>query len=64
MSGPSSYKARVTANNGATVECLAKGSTARAALTNLRRARRGDWLRIEVGHMTADGFRVLAEDCR
>ena len=64
MSGPSSYMARVVANNGALVECIARGATARAALANLRRARRGDWLRIEVGHMTADGFRVLAEDCR
>lgn len=64
MSGPACYAARVVANNGAVVECIARGATARAALTNLRRARRGDWLTIEVGHMTADGFRVLAEDAR
>ena len=64
MSGPSSYKAFVTANNGATIEMVARGSDAGAALTNLRRKRKGDWLRIRVGYMAADGFRALAEDCR
>lgn len=61
MSGPACYAARVVANNGAVVELIARGQTARAALTNLRRARKGDWLRIAVGTGEGATFRALAE---
>lgn len=56
-----SYTCRIQANNGAIVTMLVGGSTAAAALTNVRRSRRGDWLRIEVGTGEGDDFRVLAE---
>ncbi len=55
------YSARVITPSGALVECIARGSTARAALTNLRRSRRGDWTRIEVGVGSGEAFRALAE---
>lgn len=60
----SAYTARVTTTNGSVVECLTRGSDARAALTNLRRSRRGDWTRIEVGLGEGDSFRMLQETSR
>ncbi len=56
-----SYAARVTALNGAVVTMLAHGSTAGCALTTLRRERRGDWTRIEVGTGEGADFRMLRE---
>lgn len=55
------YTARVRALNGVTVTMLVNGSSARAALVNLRRQRRGDWTRIEVGTGEGEAFRALAE---
>ena len=56
-----SYVCRVVANNGATVTVLTGASSALAALHNVRRARRGDWSRIEVGTGEGESFRVLRE---
>lgn len=64
MSGLYCYAARVTALNGAVVSCLAHGRTAGCALTNLRRERRGDWTRIEVGTGEGREFISLQEVSR
>lgn len=58
------YAARVTTLTGAVVECIARGTTAGCALTNLRRQRCGDWTRIEVGYGTPTGLVVIAEVTR
>ena len=58
------YVGRVTALNGAVVTYLIGGSTAGCALTTLRRSRRGDWTRIEVGTGEGDAFRPLQEVSR
>ncbi len=59
-----SYTARVTANNGATVTLLVGASSALAALRNVRRSRRGDWLHIAVGTGEGESFRSLQEVSR
>lgn len=59
-----SYTARVQANNGATVTMLVGASSALAALHNVRRSRKGDWLRIEVGTGEGAEFRALQEIAR
>ena len=59
-----SYTCRVVANNGATVTMLVGASSALAALHNVRRTRRGDWLSIAVGTGEGDSFRPLAETSR
>ena len=64
MSAMYAYTARVTANNGATVTMLAGASTALAALHNVKRSRRGDWLSIAVGTGEGDDFRPLQEVSR
>ena len=55
------YTARVTAPCGAVVTHLVGGSTAGAALVNLRRSLRGAWTRIEVGTGEGDRFVAFAE---
>ena len=59
-----SYTCRVVANNGATVTMLVGASSALAALHNVRRTRRGDWLSIAVGTGEGEAFRALAETSR
>lgn len=59
-----SYTAVVRANNGATVTLLVGASSALAALHNVRRQRRGDWLSIAVGTGEGEAFRALAEQSR
>jgi hypothetical protein len=59
-----SYTAQVVANNGATVTLLVGASSALAALHNVRRQRRGDWLSIAVGTGEGDSFRALQECSR
>ena len=56
------YAARVTTASGAIVDCTSRGSSAGAALVNLRRARRGDWQRIEVGLRVAGRLDVLRQE--
>ena len=58
------YTARVTAPCGAIVPHLVGGSTAGAALVNLRRSLRGAWTRIEVGTGEGDEFRMLREESK
>ena len=55
------YVGRVTALNDAVVTYLIGGSTAGCALTTLRRSRRGDWTRIEVGTGENENFIALRE---
>ena len=55
------YTARVYGRDGSFVKFLPRGSTAGAALTNLRRSLVGPWVRIEVGTGEGDAFRFLAE---
>ena len=57
------YTARVYSGHAMTVH-LTRGTTAGAALTNLRRQLVGPWQRIEVGLGEGDAFRVLAEVSR
>jgi hypothetical protein len=52
------YTARVTAA-GVTTTHLTRGTTAGAALTNLRRQFVGPWQRIEVGIGEGDRFQLL-----
>ena len=59
-----SYTARVVANNGATVTMLVGASSALAALRNVRRQRKGDWLSIAVGTGEGESFRALQECSR
>ena len=59
-----SYTAVVRANNGATVTMLVGASSALAALHNVRRQRRGDWLSIAVGTGEGAEFRPLQEVAR
>lgn len=59
-----SYTARVVANNGALVTMLVGASSALAALRNVRRSRKGDWLSIAVGTGEGEAFRPLAETSR
>ncbi len=59
-----SYTARVVANNGATVTLLVGASSALAALRNVRRSRKGDWLSIAVGTGEGTEFRALQECSR
>lgn len=61
MSALYAYTARVVALNGAVVSMLVSGSTAGCALTTLRRSRRGDWTRIEVGTGENENFVALRE---
>jgi hypothetical protein len=56
-----SYTANVVTPCGAIVTHLVGGSSALAALHNLRRSLRGQWTRIEVGTGTGDSFRSLQE---
>jgi hypothetical protein len=58
------YTGIVVSRDGITTTHLVNGSTAAAALTNLRRLRRGDWRRIEVGTGEGTAFRMLAEMSR
>ena len=58
------YVGKVTAPCGAIVTHLVGGSTAGAALVNLRRSLRGAWTRIEVGTGEGDGFRMLREETK
>ena len=58
------YVGRVTSRSGAVVTHIARGSTAGAALTNLRRSLVGDWCRIEVGLGEGEAFRCLEEKSR
>ena len=58
------YTARVVTLLGVTVTCTVNGSTAGCALTTLRRSRRGDWSRIEVGLGEGSEFTVLRECSR
>ncbi len=53
------YTARVYGRDGSFVKFLTRGSTAGAALTNLRRSLVGPWTRIEVGLGEGDAFRML-----
>lgn len=53
------YTARVTAPCGAVVTHLVGGSTAGAALVNLRRSLKGQWTRIEVGTGEGAAFTAL-----
>lgn len=53
------YTARVTTLLGLTVTCTVGGSTAMAALHNVKRSRKGDWSRIEVGLGEGAAFRAL-----
>ncbi len=64
MSGIFTYTAKVWTPNGAVVSCLAHGSTAGCALTTLRRERRCDWTRIEVGTGEGVAFVAFAEVSR
>ena len=59
-----SYTCRVVALNGATVTLLVGASSALAALHNVKRSRRGDWLSIAVGTGEGEAFRALAETSR
>jgi len=59
-----SYTARVVANNGATVTMLVGASSALAALRNVRRQRKGDWLSIAVGTGEGEVFKALQEVTR
>ena len=52
------YTARVYSGHAMTVH-LTRGTTAGAALTNLRRQLVGPWQRIEVGLGEGDAFRLL-----
>lgn len=61
MSGLYAYTARVWSLSGVLTTHLVSGSTAGCALTRLRRTRRGDWSRIEVGTGEGQEFRVLRE---
>ena len=56
-----SYTGIVVSRDGITTTHLVNGSTAAAALTNLRRLRRGDWRRIEVGTGEGRDFVTLRE---
>lgn len=58
MTSPYAYTARVWSRDGVLTTHLVSGSTAGCALTTLRRSRRGDWTRIEVG--TGEGERFVA----
>lgn len=64
MSGIYAYTARVWSRDGVLTTHLVPGSTAGCALTRLRRTRRGDWSRIEVGLGEGTAFRALAEVSR
>lgn len=55
------YTARVVSTAGVLTTHLVNGSSALAALHNLRRSRRGDWSRIEVGTGEGEAFRILQE---
>lgn len=55
------YTARVYNAAGTFTTHLVRGSSATAALRNLRRQLVGPWLRIEVGLGEGDSFRWLAE---
>lgn len=54
------YTARVYSGHAMTTH-LTRGTTAGAALTNLRRQLVGPWTRIEVGLGEGAEFRMLAE---
>lgn len=56
-----SYVGKVWTPCGAIVTHLVGGSTAGAALVNLRRSLRGAWTRIEVGTGEGDSFVTFAE---
>ena len=58
------YTARVVSATGAVTTHITRGSTAGAALTNLRRSLVGDWTRIEVGLGEGESFRMLEERTR
>lgn len=55
------YTAKVWSLTGVLTTHLVPGSTAGCALTRLRRNRRGDWSRIEVGLGEGAAFRMLRE---
>ena len=57
------YTARVYSGHAMTTH-LTRGTTAGAALTNLRRQLVGPWQRIEVGLGEGAAFRALAEVSR
>jgi hypothetical protein len=59
-----SYVCNVTTPCGAIVTHLVGGSSALAALHNIRRSLKGAWLRIEVGTGMGTEFRVLQEVSR
>ena len=56
--------ARVYGRDGSFVKFLTRGTTAGAALTNLRRSLVGPWVRIEVGLGEGTAFKVLQEVSR
>lgn len=64
MSATWAYTARVWSLSGVLTTHLVSGSTAGCALTTLRRSRRGDWTRIEVGTGENENFRPLQEVSR
>lgn len=55
------YTARVWSLSGILTTHLVSGQTAGCALTTLKRSRRGDWTRIEVGTGEGAEFRMLRE---
>lgn len=61
MTSPYAYTARVVSLSGVLTTHLVSGSTAGCALTTLRRSRRGDWTRIEVGTGENENFVALRE---
>lgn len=58
------YSARVTAADGTVTTHLTRGSTAGAALTNLRRRLLCRWTRIAVGTGEGEAFKALQEVTR
>lgn len=64
MSGQFPYTARCWSSAGVLTTHLVSGSTAGCALTTLRRSRRGDWTRIEVGTGEGREFVALQEVAR
>lgn len=55
------YTAKVWSRDGILTTHLVTGATAGCALTTLKRSRRGDWTRIEVGTGEGTEFLMLRE---
>ena len=64
MSATWAYTAKVWSRSGILTTHLVSGSTAGCALTTLRRSRRGDWSRIEVGTGENENFVTLKEQSK